>query len=117
MTETFNWPVNVGASGEVTHKILKNEFGDGYTQAFGLGINSRSASYNVSVTGFVDGVRDPNIKPIIDFLDARKGYESFYWTAPDGKTGLYRVESYSPTNDSQNGKTTVSWTMQETFQP
>ncbi|MEL4399039.1 phage tail protein [Shewanella algae] len=117
MTETFIWTVNVGATGETTHKVLKNEFGDGYTQAFGVGINNRSTSWSVSVSGFVDGIRTPNIKPVLDFLKARHGYQSFYWTTPDGDTGLFRAENYSTANDSQNGKTTINWTMQETFQP
>lgn len=92
MAETFNYRVRVGASGEISQRTWENEFGDGYTQAGGTGINAKSQSWNLTVSGLlVDG---DDFKGARDFLDRHEGYRSFMWTPPCGIAGRYRANGY-----------------------
>ncbi len=51
MAETFDFDVQVGASGDVSQRTWENDFGDGYSQSGGVGINNRSEAWDVTVTG------------------------------------------------------------------
>ncbi|EPN29721.1 hypothetical protein A245_46693, partial [Pseudomonas syringae pv. actinidiae ICMP 19096] len=51
MAETFDFDVKVGASGDVKQRTWSNDFGDGYTQAGGVGINTKSQAWDVTVIG------------------------------------------------------------------
>lgn len=113
--ETFNWLINVGAEADVQQETLESQFGDGYSQALGVGINNQKQVWNVEVTGTYGGNHD--IADIRDFLDRHKGFRSFLWTPPGGKQGRYRAKNRREVVISQNGVRQISWAMEQVFYP
>lgn len=92
MAETFGFDVEVGATGDVAQRTWSNDFGDGYSQAGGIGINGRSEAWDISVTGkMVEGDKLFNVAA---FLDRHEGFKSFQWISPTGKKGRYRANGY-----------------------
>jgi phage-related protein len=110
-TETFTWRAVNTAAGQVTLRTLSAQFGDGYSQAAGDGLNNKVQSWPLQFAG-----RQAEILAIQDFLDRHKGYKSFYWTPPLGVQGLYRVPEYSPVAD-KGGIYTLSATFVQSFAP
>lgn len=92
MIETFNWSPRTSAASDVGFRIRKAQFGDGYTQVAGDGINPRSQKWALSFVG-----NEAYIRAIVDFLDRHGGYKSFQWCPPLADTGLYRCDAYKPT--------------------
>ncbi len=87
---TFDFCANPGAQRQLTPKVREAEFGDGYSQRVGDGINTQKSIWNVAFT------RDKSeIDQIDAFLIARSGVESFDWIAPDGSSGRYLCKSWS----------------------
>ncbi|TDB57247.1 phage tail protein [Photorhabdus khanii] len=89
MIETFNWNPRTSASSDVNFRIRKAQFGDGYTQVAGDGINPRSQKWELSFVG-----NEAYIRAIMDFLDRHGGYKSFQWTPSLANAGLYRCDAY-----------------------
>ncbi|MDI2594116.1 phage tail protein [Pseudomonas sp. 681] len=94
MAETFNYCAQIGADGEVEQSTWENDFGDGYTQAGGIGINTKRQTWNMTFTGPLAPGAD--LKGIWEFLDRHEGYKSFLWTPPGGVQGRYRCTGYKP---------------------
>jgi phage-related protein len=90
MTTTFTWPVQAKPTGTMKLRVLTSQFGDGYEQVAGDGINNKEQSWPVSIKGLA-----AQVVPARDFLDARQGYQSFFWTPPLGASGYYRCNEYS----------------------
>lgn len=88
-TERFVWPIDKGAEGEITHRVRTKQFGDGYAQSVGDGINNKSQSWPVTFTG-----QKGRIREIIAFIDRHKGAKAFLWTPPLGDLGLYKCNGY-----------------------
>jgi phage-related protein len=86
--ETFIWQPLLNPVGQTTYRVRKAQFGDGYSQTVGDGINNAVSSWPLSFRG-----RSAQITPVKAFLDAHAGFVSFYWTPPLGVQGLYRCES------------------------
>ena len=89
--ETFTWCARINAAGEAQFSTRKIQFGDGYTQVAGNGLNNRTQSWDLTFTG-----NESMISAIKQFLDSHKGYRSFQWQPPLEPTGLYRCENYKP---------------------
>lgn len=81
---TFNPPVPPSETTvrSVKPKILETQFGDGYTQRTADGLNHIKRE----VRAVWLNVHALNADAIEAFLEARGGYEPFYWTAPDDDT-------------------------------
>jgi len=111
MTATFNWKHDAKPTGTTNFRVLKAQFGDGYAQTVADGINNASQSWPLSFTG-----RAAAVKPIADFLDARAGWQSFYWTPPLGVQGFYKCVSYEK---RQLGSDVwqITATFEQSFQP
>ena len=92
MTETFSFDVRIGASGDIDQRNWENDFGDGYVQAGGTGINTKSESWDVSKVGYL--TVGSELRKVRDFLDRHEGYKSFHWTPPGGVQGRYRAKGY-----------------------
>lgn len=88
--DEFTWKPDVGVSGEVTHRKIETQFGDGYTQAVGDGINTKTDKQQVSFTE-----KSADIIAIMAFLDARAGVTSFTWTPPLGVQCKWRAGPYT----------------------
>ena len=46
MAETFSYCTRLGATGETAQSTWQNDFGDGYVQSGGTGINTRSETWD-----------------------------------------------------------------------
>lgn len=76
--ETFSWPVSYGTQKEVAPRVRKAQYGDGYSQRVGDGINTDLEKWSVQLTNVPHAEADS----IETFLKAHGGYEAFYWTRP-----------------------------------
>lgn len=95
--ETFNYKPRLGATPQVTHRTISIQFGDGYLQAVGDGINTTLKSYQLEFIGSYT-----KLSEIANFLDRHGGFKPFLWMAPratvaktwiakDGYTGPTRA--------------------------
>lgn len=89
--EEFKWRTQIqdSPSGEFKHRIKEIEFGDGYKQVSGDGINSESQTWPFAYIGLKD-----EVMPIFKFIRQHTA-KSFIWTPPFGEKGLYRVKADS----------------------
>ena len=85
MAETFNFTPDYGASKRSKPRVRTVEFGSGYSQRVTFGINQDPKVWTLSFENRTSTEAD-NIE---DFLEARKGVESFNWSPPDD-TDTYR---------------------------
>ncbi|ETK39505.1 MAG: phage tail protein [Pseudomonadales bacterium RIFCSPLOWO2_12_60_38] len=114
MAETFSYCVQLGGDGEISQRTWENDFGDGYTQAGGIGINTKSQTWNLSHTGaLADGQELPLVWA---FLDRHEGYKSFLWTPPGGVQGRYRCNGYKP-RPLGAGLFTLTFTFKQVYTP
>ncbi|UFP98547.1 phage tail protein [Pseudomonas fitomaticsae] len=84
--EVFTWCPMVDAVGTETDRVRTAQFGDGYSQAVGDGINTRVGTYPVTFTG-----KREMIVAVKAFLDRHGGHKSFLWTPPLGEPSLFRA--------------------------
>lgn len=110
-TLTFTWAARTGTAGTATYRRLAAQFGDGYEQTAADGINNKVQSWPVSFVG-----KSAKITPIRDFLDARMGYQAFYWTPPLGVQGFYKCKS-TTLRALGGGNYELSGTFEQSFQP
>ncbi|MFS0827591.1 phage tail protein [Pseudomonas phoenicis] len=87
--ETFKWTPDDSATCDSKLRTRKSQFGDGYAQVSGDGLNAEQDSWDVSFGGLND-----EVAPIQAFIKSHGGMRSFLWTPPGGVQGLYRCETY-----------------------
>ncbi|MWK56437.1 phage tail protein [Pseudomonas otitidis] len=87
--ETFTWCPQTSSSGTAQLKTRTAQFGDGYQQASGDGLNSKSQSWDLTFIG-----RESDMRALAAFLDRHQGYRSFAWTPPLGVASLFRSGEY-----------------------
>lgn len=75
--DKFTWAHTTEPQGSITHRVLRSQFGDGYAQAVGDGINTKQQEWPLQFVG-----RKERIFAIRDFLDRQAGYKRFEWTPP-----------------------------------
>lgn len=90
-TKTFEWVVSTQATPTIGYVVRTAQFGDGYAQDVGEGVNNKTESWEVNFIG-----SDVDVLAIMDFLDSLGGYRSFFWTNPLGQLGLYKCKDPSP---------------------
>jgi phage-related protein len=92
-------------------KVLKFQFGDGYSVRVPDGINTNNITWNLTFMSR----RITEANSIIAFFETTKGSDSFLWTPP-GESTQYSVivEEWSSTYDSHISKT-VSATFTRVF--
>jgi phage-related protein len=80
---TFTPPIqpSVGATNKPKVKILKADFGDGYSQSAADGVNNIRAEFSLTW----EVLTSTDADTIEGFLTTQGGYQPFYWSAP-GKT-------------------------------
>ena len=111
MTETFNWRPIGQPAGQATFRVLKAQFGDGYSQEVADGINNEVQSWPLQFVG-----TRAEVIAIRDFFRRHGGYKGFFWTPPMGEPGLYKVAAYSPVH--QGGDVyLISATFEQKFAP
>lgn len=96
----FNSPLSVEP------RVLTAQFGDGYSQRTGDGINIAPRTWALTFSSRTTAEKD-----VIDsFLQARNGIESFDWTPPTGAAGKFLCKAWQVT--PQNA---VTWSITATF--
>ncbi|MGG7750126.1 phage tail protein [Klebsiella aerogenes] len=112
--ETFSWRIQAASQPTLKSKdnIRKVQFGDGYAQVSGNGINDEALSYEFSFSG------DPNAAlNIYNFLRRHKT-KSFSFKPPSGELALWRVEADSLQKVIQGKKIiTITATFEQAFAP
>jgi len=81
--ETFSYTPSFETQAMMTPRTLVAQFGDGYVQEAGDGINAMLRPWDLvfSNRSAATGVT-PTLKQINDFLTAHAGYVRFLWTQP-----------------------------------
>lgn len=109
---TFTYTPDWGAQLSVKPRVNRSQYGDGYEQRVADGINFKPRTWALKFS-----VRtDAEIQPIIDFLDAQGGVQSFDWTPPVGAAGKWVCDEWTQTEDRYN-QNTVQATFREVFEP
>lgn len=89
--EAFAWPVQSGGQPAVKSQdsVRKAQFGDGYAQVSGAGLNPETLTFDYSFTG-----RPEKGMEIYAFLRRHKT-KSFSFKPPFGELALWRVQADS----------------------
>lgn len=112
MTDTFTWRTRKSAQGTESVSTVQAQFGDGYKQIAGNGINTGSETWNLDWTG---SLADAAV--LRTFLRTHV-ISSFWWTNPWGEKKLYRVKYDSIATSFPTGKkATLSFTFEQAFAP
>jgi phage-related protein len=111
MTTTFAWKPDAKPTGTKTFAVLTAKFGDGYEQTAADGINNVAQSWPLTFTGY-----RADLLPIMAFLDACAGWQSFSWTPPGGVQGLYKCPTYD-FKPGGRGVWQITATFKQSFQP
>ena len=85
----FVWDINIDSSETTSYRFNKLSFGDGYEQAFSVGINNRRKSWQCSKTDY-----KAVIDAMVAFFDSTSGLEPFLFRpVPDEPPLLVRLSS------------------------
>jgi len=110
--ETFTWCPRTDPDGTSRFRILSAQFGDGYAQEAGDGINNEIRSWPLQFVG-----SENYIKPIRNFLRSHAGFKPFLWTPPmEDEQGLFVVREFR-TRAMGGGAYTLTATFEERFAP
>ena len=72
-----------GMSWKTEPQVLKNEFGDGYTQRLSKGLNSLKQNITVNFANRTKA----DVDDIVAFFETKKGVTAFTFTVPDSNSG------------------------------
>lgn len=106
----WTFPIELALGGNKEYLIRRSQFGDGYSQSSGEGINDSKRSWEITCSGYLK-----DIEEIISFLDERKGYGSFKWKDILGGVGWYSAKEYR-ISKGQGGIYILNTTFEECFQ-
>ncbi|PIJ49203.1 MULTISPECIES: phage tail protein [unclassified Erwinia] len=112
--DTFTWRTQIqnGMEGQFNHRVRSVQFGDGYKQVSGDGINPETQSWPISMAG-----RKSDMLPALAFIRGHT-VRSFIWTPPFGSAGLYRVVADSiRLNPMSSNTMTITATFEQAFSP
>jgi phage-related protein len=97
---TFSYEPTYIFNKTVTPRVRRTQFGDGYTQRSGDGLNTQRQLWSLEFVGTV-----AEIDTIESFLEATGGVDNFTWTPPRQTNPLkfiyisYDRDSAGPTTD------------------
>ena len=115
--EEFNFPVDNATSVDVGFQTLSAQFGEGYAQEAGDGINIRREAWQISAAGhWTDGSGMP-VKAMSEFLDRHGGYKAFRWETPLGETKLFKCRGGYSLSPQGAGNFRLAATFEEVFHP
>lgn len=115
MAETFSYCTRLGATGETAQRTWQNNFGDGYVQSGGTGINTRSETWDgMTIIGRLEAGDD--LLSARAFLDRHEGYKSFLWTISWRRTGSIPVQ-WIQTEAVGGGLYELGFTFVQVFYP
>ena len=103
---TFTFSPKYGAALSKEPRVKMAQFGDGYQQRVGDGINTIAREWSLNFEG-----TKSDIDAIDLFLTTEGGITSFNWTPPSGASGRWLCRNWSPSiNEYDN------WTLSATFE-
>ncbi|MCS6235665.1 phage tail protein [Shewanella baltica] len=111
MPQTFTWAPDNGATGETQYRTRAAQFGDGYSQAVGDGINSKVQSWPLTFTK-----NKATAESITEFFDDHQGFKAFIWTPPLGTASLWKVTQQTNT-PLGGGMYRITATFEQSFHP
>lgn len=91
MVDTFTWLPDKAVSGKLTQRTRSAQFGAGYEQSAGDGLNTETQSWDLTFTG-----PKARIIAIRNFLRAQQGYKSFLWSSPLDGLLYFKCAAYNP---------------------
>lgn len=113
MTAVFNphRVPSVGSDRKTDFRINEDEFGDGYSQATPVGLNTARREVSLSW----NSLPQAEATQITDFLNARGGAEHFTWTFPTESAALkWRCLQFNNT-PLRGGRVRVSATFKQVY--
>ncbi|CDH08113.1 Phage minor tail [Xenorhabdus bovienii str. oregonense] len=111
MLEEFTYIPRVNPTGDITQRVRTVQFGDGYTQRSGEGINSEHQSWSLTFVG-----NKQHIDDIRRFLLRHAGYRTFKWKNPLLDMGLYVCQGHKLTALGMNGMGQQMYQLTATFE-
>lgn len=112
MVDTFTpaVPVQEGPTGDTILRVKQTQFGDGYRQIIGDGMNTKIQRWPISFKGTVSELASIKI-----FFNSHIGI-SFYWTPPNGVQGRYVCLGYQEVPEAASNLT-LSAVLEQVFFP
>lgn len=89
-TPVFSWFPDANWSSKAEPKVRQANFGGGYTQTVGDGINNDMEEWTLQFTGSTQRVTQ-----IRNFLRERGAAKPFKWTTPEGDPGFFTCKSWT----------------------
>lgn len=84
MADTFTFVPTRGFNNTIKPRVRTAQFGDGYAQRIGEGINTVTKEWNLTFAS-----RElSEIALILDFLETKAGVTAFLWTPPGESTAI-----------------------------
>lgn len=91
--------ITIASQVTVSPKFYKTDFGNGYSQRAGMGLNGTLQKWNVEYIGLTSSEKDT----LYDFFIERGGYQNFNWTDPvSDDTRKYICTSWNVTSHGNN---------------
>lgn len=110
--DTFGWRTRKTAQGKQLASMRQVQFGDGYKQVSGNGLNTHAETWNLDWIG-----QRAEARILRDFLQSHIT-SSFFWTNPWGEKKLYRVKFDSiQVSFPVGNKATLAFTFEQSFAP
>lgn len=92
MADEFTWCPYVEPTGTSAFRVRSAQFGSGYKQVAGDGLNVESQSWPLTFKG-----NEAYANEVLGFLRARAGHISFTWTPPLGAQARWTCETFTAT--------------------
>lgn len=111
---TFSPPLDpaVGSSKPVETRVLRANFGDGYTQRAADGLNVIIRKPKLKF----DGLTEAQADTIEAFLEAREGHENFDYTLPNESTSRkFICQTWTRTPKTTTGFIEMTLDLEEVF--
>lgn len=109
-TPYFNYQVDYSSKSSAQPRVLLAQFGDGYEQRSGDGINTNPKSWPVTIT------RDSaTIMTIEALMDQWAGVTAFLWITPRNTVARFVCRQYDTTYDDFN-KSVFTGTFEQVFE-
>ncbi|WP_431221727.1 phage tail protein [Serratia sp. L9] len=108
--ETFTYAARVNPTGDHSFRVREVQFGDGYKQQVGDGLNAELQSWSLTFVG-----NWQRITEIRNFFKRHAGYKSFKWTSPNFELGLYTCNKFQVTAMGKNARSEPMYQLVATF--
>lgn len=112
MKETFTFSPRIEPTGSMNFRALRAQFGDGYAQTAGDGLNSARQAWPLEFVG-----DETKIRAIKDFLDRHGGHKPFLWTAPMSDEASYVLQDGYQLAALGRGYFRLTATFEQVFTP